>query len=329
MSINQELGLIEKVDLRNVWKNEAKNFTPWLVENISKLGEALRMELEVEAMEAPVGSFALDILVRVVESGQTGRVVIIENQFEQTDHDHLGKLITYAAGYEAGIIVWITEQFKEEHRQALDWLNRRSDDSTEFFGIQIELWKIGNSRPAPRFNLIVTPNAWQRESKRNLLGRKISTKDRKYEAFFQKLLDGLREINFCKTRTSQPTFQCTFPSGFGKTFRYKAAFDKQGTPRIELNIDSGSKSRNDSIFEHLHRRKEEIQRPFEETLNWENLDNNRYSRIFISYKDGTIDDEDSILEDVRSWMEEKLVSFRANFKNVLDDLEYTENDEID
>ena len=326
MITSQELGVIERVDLRDVWKNEAKNFTPWLAKNISKLGESLGMELEVEEIEAPVGTFALDILVRDVESG---RIVIIENQLELTDHDHLGKLITYAAGCEAGIIVWITEQFKEEHRQALDWLNHRSDDNTEFFGIQIELWKIGNSQPAPHLNLIVTPNEWQRETKRSLPGRKITAKDKKYQVFFQKLLDNLTEIDFCNARTAQPSFQCVFSSGFGAMFRYKAGFTRTGNARVELYIDSGEKSRNKSIFDHISRSEDEIESLFGESLSWERLDKKRASRI-ATIRDGNIDDEDSKLDDILRWMEEKLVAFKANFKNVLEEeFELDEDDDTD
>ena len=113
MSNTQKLGMIERVNLKDVWRNEATQFTPWLAENVAVLGESLGMDLEVVKTEAPVGKFSLDLLIRVVESNT---VVIVENQFERTDHDHLGKLITYAAGYEAGIVVWISEEFREEHR---------------------------------------------------------------------------------------------------------------------------------------------------------------------------------------------------------------------
>ena len=138
MSKVQDLGVIERVDLREVWNSEATDFTPWLANQIAELGESLGMDLEVESQEAAVGSFSLDLLARDVGSN---RPVIIENQLELTNHDHLGKLLTYAAGYDAGVIVWIAKEFREEHRQAMDWLNQHSDDNTEFFGVQIEAWK--------------------------------------------------------------------------------------------------------------------------------------------------------------------------------------------
>lgn len=317
MTTTPELGVIERVDLRSVWANEATSFTPWLAENISKLGESLCMDLEVEQREAPVGSFSLDLLVRDVDSE---RVVVIENQFEETDHDHLGKLITYAAGYEAGIIVWISEEFNEKHRQALDWLNERSDQNTKFFGVKIELWKIGNSFPAPHFTLIVSPNEWQRESKRNLLERKISARDIKYQVFFQQLLDKLYEMDFCKVRKAQPTFQCRFSSGFGSTYTYRAGFAIGEKARVEMYIDSGDTSRNKLLFDNICLRKEEIEIHFGNDLRWERLDDKQGSRI-ATYREGTIDDEDSTLEDIRSWMIDNLVQFKQNFGKILEEIE--------
>ena len=110
-----QLATIDKVDLRSVWENEAADFTPWLGENLAALGEALGLDLELQAQEAPVGGFSLDLLAH---EPNTNRPVIIENQLDTTDHDHLGKLITYASGYDANVVVWITREFKDEHRQA-------------------------------------------------------------------------------------------------------------------------------------------------------------------------------------------------------------------
>ena len=148
------LAKIERVDLRETWEHEAYDFTPWLADNIAELGEALGMELQLQQIEAPVGGYSLDILATDLNSN---RPVIIENQLEATDHSHLGQLLTYAAGFDAEAVVWVTREFRDEHRQALDWLNQRTGDDTLFFGVEVELWKIGDSLPAPHFKLAASP----------------------------------------------------------------------------------------------------------------------------------------------------------------------------
>ena len=155
------LGRIEKAGLREAWPHEAADLTPWLGDHVSELGAALGLELELQSSEAPVGTLSLDLLAR--DTG-TNRTVIIENQLEPTDHDHLGKLLTYAGGYDANVIVWVARNFRDEHRQALDWLNQHTDDDTEFFGVVVEVWKIDGSRPAPHFNMVAAPNEWRREA---------------------------------------------------------------------------------------------------------------------------------------------------------------------
>jgi hypothetical protein len=156
---DQPLGRLERVDLRDIWVSEATSFTPWLArpENMAVLAETLDMDLEVEALERAVGSFRADILCKDLG---TDRWVLIENQLERTDHTHLGQLLTYASGLEAVTIVWIAARFTEEHRSTLDWLNKITNDSFRFFGLEVELWRIGASPAAPKFNIISKPNEW-------------------------------------------------------------------------------------------------------------------------------------------------------------------------
>jgi hypothetical protein len=160
------LGRLERLDPRAAWDNEATDFTPWLAqtENVRLLADTLGVDLEVEATERQVGPFRADILCRDVYASTDEQVhwVLIENQLEPTDHKHLGQLLTYAAGLDAVTIVWIAPVFTDEHRAALDWLNRVTDSSCRFFGLEIELWRIGDSPAAPKFNVVSKPNDWTR-----------------------------------------------------------------------------------------------------------------------------------------------------------------------
>jgi hypothetical protein len=156
------LGRLVAVPLREVWAGEARDFTPWLAEsdNISLLAETLNLsELEVQGREVPVGSFYIDILARDAE----GHIIVIENQFGPTDHTHLGQILTYVAGQEGNAtVVWIAETVRDEHRAAIDWLNASTIEAYNFFAVEIEALRIGDSPPAPRFNVVAKPNNWSR-----------------------------------------------------------------------------------------------------------------------------------------------------------------------
>lgn len=161
MTTANELARLARVDLRTVWTTEAQDFTPWLAqpENLAVLSDALNMELETDGQEERVGPFRADILCRDM---QDDSLVLIENQLERTDHNHLGQLLTYAAGLRTATIIWVAQTFTDEHRAALDWLNEITDERFRFFGLEIELWRIGESPAAPKFNIIAKPNEWTR-----------------------------------------------------------------------------------------------------------------------------------------------------------------------
>ena len=180
-----DLSTIESVEIKKVWKNEATDFTPWLAENISQLSDALNLNLESISTEANVGSFKLDILAHDTERDLH---VAIENQLGDTDHSHLGQLLTYAAGHDAKVAIWIAGKFREEHREALDMLNHRTDDDSEFYGVVVELWKIDGSRPAPHFKVVSAPNNWSKVQKPGGPDGKLK---QLYYQFFQGLIDTL------------------------------------------------------------------------------------------------------------------------------------------
>ncbi len=161
------LGMLKEIkDLRQVWPHEAKDFTPWLAEeeNMNMLGDALGLDITADETESDVGDFSVDIVA--TENG-TGRKVIIENQLEDTNHDHLGKLITYASGKSANIIIWLVKHAREEHRSAIEWLNNHTDEQADFFLCEIKLYKIGDSSPAVKFEVIEKPNEWSKSIRAN------------------------------------------------------------------------------------------------------------------------------------------------------------------
>ena len=245
---------IDRIDLRDVWPNEAADFTPWLEENISVLGGALGMDLEVQAREAPVGAYQVDLLA----SDGSGRTVVIENQLGSTDHNHLGQLLTYMAGFDANVIVWIAKKFRDEHAEALSLLNRRTGEDTEFFGIEVELWSIDKSRPAVNFKLVTAPNEWGKQTTRN---RPAGTSERseRYRDFFQGLMDTLREEHhFTNARKAQPSNWYYFSAGHAQRAQYGASFATGARARIELYIDNVDRDWNKSLFDQLFERRTEI-----------------------------------------------------------------------
>lgn len=308
------LARIRRVpNLREIWENEERNFTPWLADNLDQLGDALGMALELQQIEAPVGGYSLDILAT---DRNSNRPVIIENQLEIADHAHLGQLLTYAAGFDAGAVVWVTREFRDEHRQALDWLNQRTGEETQFFGVAIELWCIDNSLPAPHFNLVVTPNGWRKEAAARLTGRgdgTVSPRASKYRDFFQVLMDTLREKHrFTNAKRGQPQSYYNFSIGYGWRVTYGVRFTGSETVTVEVYIDSQSKDWNAWLFHALHESKNEIENALDEPLEWDIVENRKACRI-AAIGSGSIDADEAELSGVHDWIVQKLLKFRDVF----------------
>ena len=159
-----KLGRLEEVDIRTVWQHEQYDFSRWLAseENIQELGDTLNLSLTDIETEKFIGNYRCDILCK---DELTGKTVLVENQLEMTNHDHLGKIITYASGKDAKYISWIVKRARDEHRQAIEWLNAHTDNEINFFLLEIELWRIGDSLPAPKFNIVERPNDWVKEER--------------------------------------------------------------------------------------------------------------------------------------------------------------------
>lgn len=257
-----EFGQIKKVDIKTIWKNEALNFTPWLADNLDKLSDLIGLDLELTSREAEVGDFSLDLLAKDLS---TNRNVVIENQFNPTDHKHLGQLITYASYYKANVIIWISEEVREEHRSAIDWLNNNTNDEIEFFAVELEVIQIDNSKPALNFKLKANPNEWTKSNKKVSQTENSETQN-SYVAYFQNLIDELRvKHKFTNARVGQPQSWYSFSTGV-RGFVYSTSFARGERVRAEIYIDTGKAERNKEIFRQIKTEEEQIEKEFGEKL---------------------------------------------------------------
>lgn len=301
-----QLGSLKRVDPRTVWVREDREFTPWLRKNIGLLAEAIGLDLDLVTTESPVGSYAVDLYAKDLN---TGRWVIIENQLEKTDHNHLGQLMAYAAGKEAGVVVWISPEFRDEHRQTLDWLNEVTTEAVAFFGIELELLQVDDSLPAPNFRLVAQPNDWGRQPPTAL-----TPKQRKYEAFFNELLTKVKTAlpDLTTAKRAYPQNWFNFPIG-RSGFTLTANFALNSQFRIEIYIDTGDQAKNKAAFDALQEDKHRFEALIGQPLVWQRLDDKRASRIYCG-TNGSIKDDQAHLEQLQDWAVDMLGKFRSAFR---------------
>ncbi|NTZ43194.1 DUF4268 domain-containing protein [Altererythrobacter sp. SALINAS58] len=283
---SKSLGRLTRVDLREIWLSEATDFTPWLAreENLSILGETLGMDLELEAQEKAVGPFRADILCKDPGSRDW---VLIENQLERTDHSHLGQLLTYASGLDAVTIVWIAARFTEEHRSTLDWLNRITDETFRFFGLEVELWRIGDSPAAPKFNMVSKPNDWSRSV--HQAARAIDESELTDLRLLQRdYWDGLHtELDrqagpVSGNRKPQPQSWMAYPVGRSEFNIGAVMIRPKRQIRAELYISTDKAK---AYFHLLQEQKAAIEEEIGYPLDWEELPERRDSRISVYFDD--------------------------------------------
>lgn len=315
------LGRLVKVSLREVWTSEASAFTPWLAreENLSLLGDTIGIELECEAQEQAVGPFRADILCKDTASEDW---VLIENQLERTDHSHLGQILTYAAGLGAVTIVWIAERFTDEHRAALDWLNERTDEKINLFGLEIELWRIGDSPPAPKFNVVCKPNAWSKAVRGGAEGKVTGIRELQFR-FWTGFREYMEENSRIRCQKVYPQHWMNHPigrSGFHMT-SVASTFNSEsrdGGPEIRAEltmIGDEAKER----FAALELRKDEIERAIGCPLTWHNPEGKKACRIYTR-RDADFGDESQWPEQHR-WLREKLELFHRVLGPIVQELD--------
>ena len=316
----RELGTIKRIDAREVWKHEALDFTPWLKENIALLGSALGLDLDLVESEVPVGPFSADLVAKDVSND---RWVVIENQLAPTDHSHLGQLLTYGAGTEkVSVFVWISPEFREEHRAALDWLNEHSDESSLFFGIVIELLAVDDSKPAPNFKLVSFPNEWRKRS----AGTRgpVSQKGAAYAEFFGDLLTAFKQRFSGETNVSKSLPQNWLELSIGKAgvvVIWSFTGDKRF--RVELYIDTGNRIVNESYFQQLVDSRQEIESRLGHKLDWDQLEGKQGCRIssYYSRQPISISDDGTDLAELHSWAVDEMKGLRDAFRPLVKGLQ--------
>ena len=296
-----ELGRIHEVNIREIWPDETGDFTPWLANKLIVLDSVLGMGLELVETEAPVGDLFLDILAR----DGSGQMVAIENQLEATDHDHLGRLPIYATGCDARIVIWIAARFTDEHRAAIDWLNARTRDEVDFYGVEVRVVKIGDSLPAPDFRLVARPDTWSRQARRT-----ASPEKEKRRQFNQKIVDELREQGL--TDVIRPVDWNSIPSKVAGFHYFWGMVRKTARPvAVYLEMGTGNREHEKKIFDSLKSGESGIEASLGGELLWKESGN---IQIMLLGPEASIDDSPDKLDEIGNWIVEHL----PNLKQVFD-----------
>lgn len=306
-----KLSRLEEVkDLRTVWPHEALDFTPWLAEdeNIALLSDAIGIDITLEETESCVGDFSVDIFAW--ETG-TDRKIIIENQLEDTNHDHLGKLITYASGKSAEVIIWVVKRAREEHRAAIEWLNNHTDDKIGFFLCEIKLYRIGNSDPAIKFEVIEKPNDWTKVIKKN---ETISeTKQKRYDywvAFQEYAFQNAQFARNFNQRKPSMSHWMRYAVGSSACHITVCQIQMRNELVVELHIKDDKE-----LFNSLLQHKDSIENEAGLNFDWRELPDRKASRIIIE-KAVDLTDKNQWNEQF-DWLIEVMIKMKTTFKNYL------------
>lgn len=309
MSSNKLAG-IKQVDLRKAWAHEASDFTNWLAEeeNLRLLADELDIEMNLVQTEAVIGRFNADILAEEIG---TGNKIVIENQLEATNHDHLGKIITYASGFDATMVIWIVKEAREEHRKAIDWLNEHTDEELAFFLVRIELWQIDNSPLAPKFEIISKPNDWAKSTKQSASGS-VVTETKSLQLAFWEQLKAYAQKQGSKLRLhkAKPQHWLNIAIGTGIAHISLTFNSFDGAVRVELYIPDNKKA-----YQYLADRRVEIEKELGMNLVWMELQDRKASRIKTEIS-GQVENE-SEWEDYNKWMLETAEKFEKVFQKYL------------
>ena len=309
----QEEG-IEYLRVRDEWPDEARDFTPWLARNLGLLSDAVGLKLELVQEEAAVGPFSCDILAKEVDSGVSAA---IENQLEWSDHSHLTQLLTYAAGLDARIAIWVAPEFRYEHAAALHWLNEWTLDGLRFYGVRVELVQMADSPPKPRLSPVVYPGGWNKEITQPQ-GASMSPLSQQFQAFFQPLISKLHGVGFA----NQPIQMFgnndrAFPSSLNPGIWYVVSLEGNNDAWVTLHIRAEDKEQTKRIFDELNESKDEVESSIAADIDpewrWNRHTASSFSSVNIG-RDGSIDDPPEKLDETRTWMLDMLPKLKGIFE---------------
>lgn len=308
--MKKPLAKLQKIDLRKVWELEPE-FSAWLSqqENLDILGQELGLSIKPIKTEADVGKFRVDILA---EEENTGRKIVIENQLEDTNHDHLGKIITYASGYDAEIIIWIVRDTNEQHQRAIEWLNEHTDEKIGFFLIKVELLQIENSNPAPKFYILASPNEWAKTTKESSSGGELSQTKLQQLEFWTKFRDFAKgKDSNMRLQTPRPRFYYDISMGFGDAHISLWTSSRNSSLVCGIWI-----AKNKKLFNFLQTRKDEIEKEIQEKVEW--VDFRVASMVRIQTHVPNLFEYEEV-EKFYIWLYEKTLLFKKVFPKYLEE----------
>ncbi len=307
--MTDKLGRLEEIkDLRKIWPHEALDFTPWLADNIDILAEAVDLEITVDETESSVGDFNVDIYAS--ETG-TERKIIIENQLEDTDHDHLGKLITYASGKSADVVIWIVKRAREEHKAAIEWLNAHTDDKVGFFLCEIKLFRIGDSDPAVKFEVVEKPNNWAKEIRKAENNSENHQRRLEYWTAFNEY--AFKNAEFAKQfnqRKATTDHWMDLSIGSSRCHIGITMIQKRNETGVELYISDDK-----TLFKQLYEKKCSIEQDAGISFDWQELPEKKASRIIIT-NHADYDDKENWSKQF-DWIEDMALRIKKAFKKYI------------
>ncbi len=315
METSQGLGLLERVELKEVWELKGDHFTSWLGEHISLLGQALGLELESMARETLEDDCQGYIPAWDVAND---RPVVIQSHLEPSEHSHFGEILTCAAVHDADVVIWVAREFKGEHKEALDMLNRRTDEDTEFYGVAVELWRIDGSRPAPYFHVVTSPREWEEDLIEIDASSDVEPEDQsgaweeeeRYHWFWEPLKQKLEEAGLSLGTGNGHAFHCIVDLGVSDVW-CDMRFTDSNEVAVDLKLHENG-NWDDSHLELLMESQMEIEAEMGMDLAWDGTDDHGDWSVSVS-AGGSIDEPPHRLDEIRGWMFENVVRFNEVF----------------